>query len=106
MKKEIKIILTIVMLVVIGFLISSRHVKQENFNLIVSMEINDVFDKCNARIKNNLPDSLDLDFNDSLYNHYIDRRGIGICLCKKDSIRKVVEKDIRESIENNWKFVY
>ena len=31
---------------------------------------------------------------------------IGICLCKKDSIRKLVEKDIRENLENNWKFVY
>lgn len=106
MKKEIKIIIAIVLILTIGLLINSRRVKQENYDFIVLMELNDVFIKCNSRLESNLPKNERLNFNDSLYNYYIDSEGIEICLSKEDSIKKIIEKNIKENFKKNWEFVY
>lgn len=60
MKKEIKIIIAIILILTIGLLINSRRVKRENYDLIVLMESNDVFEKCNSRLELNLPKIRDL----------------------------------------------
>ena len=101
-----KILVTIVSVLAIGLLINSRRVKQENFDLIVLFELNEVFEKCNSRLESNLPKNKRLNYNDSLYNYYIDSQGIEICLCKEDSIKKIIKKNVKESFEKNWKFVY
>lgn len=88
MKKEIKIIIAIILILTIGLLINSRRVKQENYDLIVLMELNDVLKNCNSRLELNLPKNKRFDYNDTLYNYYIDTEGIEICLCKQDSIKK------------------
>ena len=106
MKKQTKIIITVVLLLTFGFIINSRRVKQDNFDLIVLMELNEVFEKCNSRLERNLQKNERLNYNDSLYNYYIDSQGIEICLCKEDSIKKVIEKNVKEGFEKNWKFVY
>lgn len=106
MKNKIKFFIAIVLLLIIGLLLNSRRVKQENYDLIVLMELNDVFEKCNLRLESNLPKNERLNFNDSLYNYYIDSKGIEICLCKEDSIKKIIEKNVKENFEKNWKFVY
>ncbi len=106
MKKEIKIIIAIILILTIGLLINSRRVKRENYDLIVLMELNEVFVKCNSRLESNLPKNKRLNYNDSLYNYYIDSQGFEICLCKEDSIKKIIEKNVKEGFEKNWKFVY
>ena len=106
MKNGVKIFVTIISVLTIGLLINSRRVKQENFDLIVLFELNDVYEKCISRLENNLQKNKNLNYNDSLYNYYIDREGIQICLCKEDSIKKIIEKNVKESFKKNWKFVY
>lgn len=106
MKKEIKIIIAIVLLLSIGFFLNSRRVKQENFDLIVLIELNDVIEKCNSRLENDLPKNKRLNFNDTLYNYYIDSKGFEICFCKEDSIKKIIEQNVKENFKKNWKFIY
>ena len=106
MKKQTKIIIVIVLLITFGVILNSRRVKKDNFDLIVLMELNEVFEKCNSRLESNLPKNNRLNYNDSLYNYYIDSQGIEICLCKEDSIKKVIEKSVKEGFEKNWEFVY
>ena len=106
MTMQTKIIITVVLLITFGVILNSRRVKQDNFDLIVLMELNEVFEKCNSRLDSNLPKNKRLNYNDSLYNYYIDSQGIEICLCKEDSIKKVIEKNVKEGFEKNWKFVY
>lgn len=106
MKKHTKIIILIVLILTFGLILNSRRVKQDNYDLIVLMELNEVFEKCNSRLESNLPKNKRLNYNDSLYNYYIDSQGIEICLCKEDSIKKIIEKNVKEGFEKNWKFVY
>jgi hypothetical protein len=106
MKKQTKIIIAIVLILTFGLIINSRRVKQDNYDLIVLMELNEVFIKCNSRLKINLSKNKRLNYNDSLYNYYIDSQGFEICLCKEDSIKKIIEKNVKEGFEKNWKFVY
>ena len=106
MKKQTKIIIAIVLILTFGLIINSRRVKQDNYDLIVLMELNEVFIKCNSRLKINLPKNKRLNYNDSLYNYYIDSQGFEICLYKEDSIKKIIEKNVKEGFEKNWKFVY
>jgi hypothetical protein len=106
MKKYTKIIIAIVLILTFGLILNSRRVKQDNYDLIVLMELIEVFEKCNSRLESNLPKNKRLNYNDSLYNYYIDRQGFEICLCKEDSIKKIIEKNVKEGFEKNWKFVY
>ena len=106
MKKEIKIIIAIILILTIGLLINSRRVKRENYDLIVLMELNDVFEKCNSRLELNLPKNKRFDYNDTLYNYYIDTKSIEICLCKEDSIKKIIEQNVKENFKENWNFIY
>jgi uncharacterized protein YxeA len=106
MKKEIKIIIAIILILIVGFLINSRRVKQKNYDFIVLMELYDVFEKCNSRLESNLYNNKRLDYNDSLYNYYIDSKGIEICLCKQDSIKKIIEQNVKQNFNENWKFIY
>ena len=106
MKKKIKIIIAIILILTIGLLINSRRVKQENYDLIVLMKLNDVLINCNSRLELNLPKNKRFDYNDTLYNYYIDTKGTGICLCKEDSIKKIIEQNIKENFKENWNFIY
>ena len=106
MKKHTKFIIAIVLILTFGLILNSRRVKQDNYDLIVLMELNEVFVKCNSRLESNLPKNKRLNYNDSLYNYYIDSQGFEICLCKEDSIKKIIEKNVKEGFEKNWKFVY
>jgi hypothetical protein len=106
MKKEIKIIIAIILILTIGLLINSRRVKQENYDLIVLMELNDVLKNCNSRLELNLPKNKRFDYNDTLYNYYIDTEGIEICLCKQDSIKKIIEQNVKEDFKEKWNFIY
>jgi len=106
MKKKIKIIIAIILILTIGYLINSRRVKQENYDLIVLMELNDVFEKCNSRLESNLTKNKRLNYNDTLYNYYIDTKGIEICLCKEDSIKKIIEQNVKKNFKDNWNFIY
>ena len=106
MKKEIKIIIAIILILTIGLLINSRRVKQENYDLIVLMELNDVLKNCNSRLELNLPKNKRFDYNDTLYNYYIDTEGIEICLCKQDSIKKIIEQNVKENFKEKWNFIY
>ena len=70
------------------------------------MELNDVFEKCNSRLELNLPKNKRFDYNDTLYNYYIDTIGIEICICKEDSIKKIIEQNVKENFKENWNFIY
>lgn len=106
MKKGIKIIIAIILILTIGLLINSKRVKQENYDLIVLMELNEVFEKCNSRLESTSPKNKRLNYNDSLYNYYIDTKGIEICLYKEDSIKKIIEQNVKENFKENWNFIY
>ena len=106
MKNEIQIIIAIVLLFVIGLLLNSRRVERENFDLIVLIELNDDIEKCNLRLESNLPKNKRLNFNDSLYNYYIESKGIEICHCKVDSIKKIIEENVKENFKEDYKFIY
>ena len=47
-----------------------------------------------------------LNYNDSLYNYYIDTKGIEICLCKEDSIKKIIGQNVKENVKENLILIY
>ncbi|MDP2160602.1 MAG: hypothetical protein Q8K02_08985 [Flavobacterium sp.] len=106
MKNEIKILISIIFLVIMGFIINSRRIKQETIDLIVLMELNDVFEKCHSRLDSNVENEIKINYKDSLYNYYISTYGMKICLCSGDSIRRVIENNVRNNVQEDWKFIY
>jgi hypothetical protein len=104
---KIKLLVTIGLIIALGVFIKSRRIRKETVDLMVSLELVDMYEKCNSRVNNDtIPMGKMLDYNHPLYNYYIDTMGIRVCLTEGDSIKKIIENDKIESIHENWKFIY
>lgn len=101
-----KFIIIIILIVSLGFLINSRRVKQDVFDLIVLTNLCDVLEKCNKRLDLHVSDSVRFNYNDSLYNYYIDNSNIDICNKDNDSLKMIIGKQVKVHLAENWKFVY
>lgn len=104
---KIKLLVSIGLIIALGFLIESRRIRKDTIDLMVSMELIDLYEKCNSRVDNDtLPMGKRLNYNHPLYNYYIDSMGLRVCLTEGDSIKKIIENEHIKNIYDNWKFVY
>lgn len=104
---KIKLLLSIGLFIALGFLIESRRIRKDTIDLMVSMDLIDLYEKCNSRVSNDtLPMSKRLDYHHPLYNYYIDTMGILVCSTEGDSIKKMIENEHIKNIHKNWKFIY
>ena len=106
MKTHFKLIVIIILIVFLGFLINSRRVNKDIFDLIVLANLCDVLEKCDKRQELHVPDSVRFNYNDSLYNYYIDNSSIDVCNKDNDSLKMIIGKQVKAHLAENWKFVY
>lgn len=105
MKTNRKIVI-IAILVIIGVIIKSRIISQENFDFLVLVETKEVLENCNQRIKeNNLGKLNNISIDDEKYNYYISKYGEDFCY-DVNNVKSVIEKDVRQSLKDQWKFVF
>ena len=91
---------------VIGLIIKSRMVSQENFDLLVLMETNEVLENCSQRIKTNQIGKLNnISYDHEMYNYYISKYGEDFCT-DANKVKTTIEKDYRQSLKEQWKFVF
>jgi hypothetical protein len=104
MRKEIKI--AIVVFVIIATIINSRRVSKDKLEMMIFAQLSDISEKCNKRAK--LKITKKLDYNDPLYNHYIDNsfKYKDFCNLSIDSMHSIVKKDIEKFYKKEWKFIY
>ncbi len=103
MRKEIKI--AMVVFVIIAIIINSRRVSQDKFDTMVLIFLTDASEKCNKR--SDLKITKKLNYNDSLYNQYIDSYEYDdFCNFSIDSMHSIVKKDIEKFYKKQWKFIY
>ena len=106
MKKNLKIIALVVLVIIIGLIIKSRMVSQENFDLLVLMETNEVLENCSQRIKTNQIGKLNnISYDHEMYNYYISKYGEDFCI-DANKVKTTIEKDYRQSLKEQWKFVF
>jgi hypothetical protein len=104
---KIKLLVIIGLIISLGVFIESRRIKKDTLDLMVSLELVDMYEKCNSRVANDtIPMGKRLNYNHPLYNYYIDSMGIKVCLTEGDSIKKIIENEHIKNIHENWKFVY
>jgi hypothetical protein len=73
---KIKFLFIIGLFIAFGLLIESRRIRKDTVDLMVSMELIDLYEICNSRISNDtLPVSKRLNYHHPLYNYYIDTMG-------------------------------
>jgi hypothetical protein len=106
MKKNLNLIIFAVIVIVFGLIVKSRMISQENFDIIVLMKTNEVLENCNQRIKTNQIGKLNnISYDHEMYNYYISRYGDDFCT-DSHKIKMNIEKDFRESLIEQWKFVF
>lgn len=104
---KIKLLVSIGLFIALGFLIESRRIKKDTVDLMVSMELIDLYEICNSRVNNDaIPMGKRLDYHHPLYNYYIDTMGIRVCSTEGDSIKKMIKNEYIKNIHENWKFIY
>lgn len=99
-----KFLILIGLLIGIGFLINTRRVKSDDFNLMVLIYTTEVYENCIERRKLKITDRLN--HTDSLYNYYVDYKYKDICKLSVDSIQEIMKKHLIESFKDDWKFVF
>jgi hypothetical protein len=105
MKREVKIIIAILVITIICFTINSRRVSKEKFDMMVFIQLEEININCNKRSELNITEKLES--NHPLYNSYIDSYEYNdFCNISIDSINRIIEKDIKKFYKKNWKFVY
>lgn len=104
MRKEIKI--AIVVFVIIAIIINSRRVSKDKLEMMILVQLSDISEKCNKRAELNI--TTKLDYNDSLYNSYIDDsyKYKDFCNLSIDSMHSIVKKDVEKFYKKEWKFIY
>lgn len=104
MRKKIKI--AIVVFVIIAIIINSRRVSKDKLEMMILVQLSDISEKCNKRTELNITKKLD--YNDSLYNPYVDDsyKYKDFCKLSIDSMHSEVKKDIEKFYKNEWKFIY
>jgi len=90
--------------------VKSRIVSQSTFELIVLMDMVDAKEKCIERnkMKINFQDTnVKFDnYKDKLHNYCISKYEDTIYNLDDVTLRKIIEKDVNASFNDNWKFVY
>lgn len=103
MRKKIKI--AMIVIVISAIIINSRRVSQDKFDTMVLIFLTDASEKCNKR--NDFKITEKLNYNDSLYNQYIDSyKYDDFCNFSIDSMHSIVKKDIEKFYKKQWKFIY
>lgn len=111
-KNNLKSILIICAIIIVGFMIKSRMYPRSTFDFLVINRMVEIKENCVKMQEEILKHKTDLNNNnansvsrvDEIRNEYETKNGD--CALDNDKLKMKIEKDLEKELNEEWKFVY